>query len=240
MSIAEISHDIASIQDDVTSKYFADLARAEPEKNRTEAAINRTGRYMFRTRAGTSEQVSIFLPTITAKQILDDKFGKVWKARYERKYGAGGVDAYEKLKEEVGSHRIRFTRIHPGQMKGCYFGTDSEMVADFIRAVMKSGKIDGLYEDFKDSAKLRSRYTETLFENTETGRKQLADHDLAIERAVRESERIVAKAPVGEPLDAPMYNASVIDVKPVMAPKPTAARKPPARATTRKPATRAK
>jgi hypothetical protein len=240
MPIAEITHDIASIQDDVTARYFADLAQAEPERDRTEATINRTGRYMFRTRAGTTEQVSIFLPTITNDQLLDDKLSKVWQQRYERKYGAAGVDAYEALKTEIGSHRIKFTRIHPGQMKGCYWGTDSEMAADFLRVIIKGGKIDGLYEDFKDSAKLRSRYTETLFENTETGRKQLADHDLAIERAVRESERIVAKASVTEPLDAPMVNASVIDVKPVMAPKPTTARKPPARATTRKPATRAK
>lgn len=199
-----ITHDIGSISDDVTAQFFRDqLDLAEnPVKQKQEAEISRHGRFIFRTKAGTTEQTSIFLPVITQKQMVDDKFAKAWALRYERKYGKGGVEAYEELRAIVG-HRIKFTRIDPARHMGCQYQTNNDMVADFLRMVVASGEIPGLYEDFALSAKIRSQYDDTLFENSEKGRAELAIHDTKYIKAFERMKGASVPAPDPDVSTAP-------------------------------------
>ena len=180
MAVAEITHDVASIPDDVTARYLAELRTQEPEAPRLEASIERTGAFVFRTRAGTTENPRITIPQITVKESLNEKLGPKIERIYQRKYGAEKVEYYDDLIERVGSHRIKFRRIGVG--KGAVYQTNDPVVADFVRGFIGTGTIPGLYEDYQTSSQLRSKYTNKLFPNTEAGRIQLGAYDLAIEQ----------------------------------------------------------
>ena len=93
------------------------------------------------------------------------------------------------MRDRIGSHRIRFRRIGLGQ--GCVYQTTDPVIADYIRSLIPTGQINGLYEDYQQSSPLRSKYTDKLFPNTEQGRIALGAYDLAIEREAIEREKEV-------------------------------------------------
>ena len=187
MAVAEITHDVASIPDDVTARYLAELRAQEPEAPRLEVEIERTGAFVFRTRAGTSENPRITIPQITVKESLNEKLAPKIERIYQRKYGTNLVAYYDDLIERVGSHRIKFRRIGVG--KGAVYQTNDPVVADFIRGFIGKGTIAGLYEDYQTSSQLRSKYTNKLFPNTEAGRVALGAYDLAIEQEATRLQR---------------------------------------------------
>ena len=186
MAVAEITHDVASIPDDVTARYLAELRSQEPEAPRLEVEIERTGAFVFRTRAGTTENPRITIPQITVKESLNEKLAPKIERIYQRKYGEK-VDYYDDLIERVGSHRIKFQRIGVG--KGAVYQTNDPVVADFVRGFIGKGTIPGLYEDYQTSSQLRSKYTNKLFPNTEAGRIALGAYDLAIEQEATRLQR---------------------------------------------------
>lgn len=180
--VQAISHDVASIPDDVAARFLSDMAHAEPERPRVEAALERERAYVFRTRAGTNENPRIVIPGPSMKEEMDEKLAPRLARVYARKYGADQMARYEDLRERVGSHRIKFQRIGPG--KGAHYQTNDVVVANFIREQIAKGTIQGLYEDYQASSSLRSQYTNQLFPNTEAGRIELAQYDLNVERQV--------------------------------------------------------
>lgn len=181
MPIAEITHDFAAIQDAVTARYAADLANMEPETVPVEAEVERSATYLFRTRARTTGVFRIAIPGMSAKEQMDEKLAPQLRKVYERKYGKAGLKRFETLRDAVGGPVIAFTPIGPG--KGCQYQTDDPDVAAFIREQIPANANLGLYEDYAASSKLRSRWDDTLFPNTEAGRIALARYDQAIEQA---------------------------------------------------------
>lgn len=197
MTTADITINVADIPDAVTARYLDALSHQEPEAPKVDAPIERERAFVFRTRAGTTENPIIRIPGITTKQAIDEKLASKWERIYQRKHG-DNAEYYAELEAEVGSKFIRFRRI--GKGLGASYQTNSPIVADFLRGVIARGRINGLYEDYATSAPLRSRFTDQTFPNTEAGRIELARYDQAIERAAAQqsgaSRDAVVMAPV--------------------------------------------
>lgn len=194
MSVAtkDIDISVTDIPDAVTAQYLNDLANMEPIKPKVEAKVDRERAFVFRTRAGTTENPIIRIPGITNSQALDEKLATKWERIYARKHGDLAA-AYEDLRERVGGRRIKFHRIGPG--KGAYFQTDDPVVAEFIRGVIAKNTVGGLYEDYATSAPIRSRFTDQTFPNSEQGRIDLARYDQAIEKAAKQQAATESPAP---------------------------------------------
>lgn len=191
MTTADITINVADIPDAVTARYLDALSHQEPEAPKVDAPIERERAFVFRTRAGTTENPILRIPGMTNDQETDDKNAKKWERVYARKHGDNAAH-YEDLRERVGGRRIKFRRIGPG--KGAYYQTDDPVIAEFIRDVIKSGRVNGLYEDYATSAPLRSRFTDQTFPNTEAGRIELARYDQAIERAAEDKAKTKPKS----------------------------------------------
>lgn len=196
MTVAEVTHDFEAIKDEVTAAHLRFLSEAQ-EKPVREASLQREAAYVFRTRAGTIENLRITLPTITHKDESDEKLGPKISKVYARKYGQQGIDYYEDLKDRINGRAIKFTRTGIG--KGCHYQTSDPVVAEFLRNEILTGKYNGLYEDYTTSSPIRSRFTDQTFPNTEAGRIELAKYDQAIEKAAAQqagSRDAVVMAPV--------------------------------------------
>lgn len=183
---------------------------AEELKNPTTKAepkvpVPKTRKYLFRTRPGTVRKLKLRIPAFPdAIRYIDEpqrgkgKYGEDFYRRWEHKYGKQALEAYEDMKQAIGGVYIEFTEVANAHQ--CYYETDNEAVADFIRSVIATGRQPHLYEETAGQT-LRSKYTDALFDDTEQGRQQLYMHDLAYERAVRDIATAQASEPQGTPKD---------------------------------------
>lgn len=205
MSTSDIEIGLAEFKDPVAAQYMSDLANTDPILPKPEAVIERERAYVFRTRAGTTENPMIRIPGITFEQESDEKHGERWAKVYRRKHG-DMAEFFEDVRDRVGDRWIMFNRIGPG--KGAFFQTDDPVVAEFMRGIVKAGTVIGLYEDYAQSAPIRSRYTDQTFPNTEQGRNDLARYDLAIEQAAETKRKAEAKPSKSATVKAPAARAS--------------------------------
>lgn len=201
----DIDISLTDIPDAVTAQYLSDLMNQEPERPIPEVPVEREKAFVFRTRAHTTDNPVIRIPGITTKQSIDEKLGTKWEKVYQRKHG-DKAEYYEELADAVGSKFIRFTRIGPG--KGAVYQTDQPIVADYLRGVIAKKMVAGLYEDYSQSAPLRSRFSDQTFPNTEQGREELARYDLAIEKAVDDRAKQSSTSKASAVVSAPAAKAT--------------------------------
>lgn len=190
-------------------------ARKNPEKALEAVELHSTKKFVFRTKPNTIRNLELRIPGLPESERNKEEvgtrkhYGAEFARIYARKYSQDDLDAYEELTNRVGSPYISFTVVP--QRHECYYETDDEMVADFIRNVIASGRQPYLYED-RGIQYIRSRYTDAIFPDTPDGKQQLYVHDLAYERAVRDiatrtDEAVLAAAETPASTPAPTLPA---------------------------------
>lgn len=186
-----------SINDPVVNMLREQIAEAalKPEPERAPFSLRRTQAYLWRSKPGTLRKAKIKIPGIPASVATIDTFHGIKEIRdygakfqkiFDRKHTPELRAMFEAAREANGGQDyISFTEL--SQTFECYYETDSEAIATFMRWYLDSHPKVGqyIYEDLGIQM-LKSRYTTDEFPNTEAGRQRLFAHDRAFEKALAE------------------------------------------------------
>lgn len=212
---------MSQINDPVVKLLNDQIAEAlkNPEKALEMVDLHSSKKFVFRTRPNTVRQLQIRIPGLPESERNKEEvgtrknYGAEFEKIYKRRHTAEQADYYEELVNRVGDMYITFTTIP--QRHECFYETDDEMVADFIRDRIMSGKQPYLFED-RGVQYVRSRYTEALFADNEEGRQQRYIHDTAYERAIKDQVAKLQAEPVTTEPDEPVVNQEAIDANAIL------------------------
>lgn len=108
-------------------------------------------KYIFRTKPGMFRGAIVHTLDVPPDEFqlntTDEKKIAFYLKRWEKKHsGKGEKERYASLVEKLGGKNIRFTRV-PGA-KECFFATDDQEVADYIRDLIRDqrGEFAYVYE----------------------------------------------------------------------------------------------
>lgn len=159
-----------------------------PELESKPAPLRRTERYVFRTKPRTCRGLVHYinvrpdgLDETDPKERMRLRRWDFWQKKEIAKYGDDWPNLVQRVYEEIGGHTIAF---HPINKKfECFFATDSDDVATYIRHFMKHGigEFKWVYEQ-NPRAKwvVRDDNVAKAFPNTDTGARMAQEYMLSL------------------------------------------------------------
>lgn len=186
-----IDNPVGTLDDPILKMLGEQIAEAakNPVQALAELDLHSTKKFTFRTRQNTVRQVRLRIPGLpeSVRNRTDfgnsKNYGAEFERIYQKRYDKEKLAKFEALQDAVGGDLyIEFTPIP--QRHECFYETDNDLIADFIRDYIVKNPGCHIYED-RGIQYIRSRWTDQLFPDTEVGRADLYAHDLAYERALR-------------------------------------------------------
>jgi hypothetical protein len=142
-------------------------------------------KYLFRARPGTYSEMRVPLDIRLGEQYLrSDRAQKSYDRAYDMRHDEGEQDLIQYVYDTLQSPFIEFTPTP--NLKECWFGTDDEKIALFLRRMIESGK-GALGLHFYEERPLATVKIGGLeFPDTEVGwmaarRAHIADDDAPVE-----------------------------------------------------------
>lgn len=191
----------------VTPETRAELAqewkrlRADPDRAIAPAELTNDAKYLFRAKPGTYRKIVHTLPLAPEEaQYADEakwKFAlRNWKRLVAQPAFPGLsrdeaakalTERLEEVRDALGDTRITFTTI--ARKQECYFPTENEVIANYIRGLIAQG-VGEFAQVYEASGKARVVVGDKAYPDTETGwrlaRSYAAQHNIEDIKLVKE------------------------------------------------------